>query len=110
MSEIVPADEIENIVGASRHPVEHVGRADSETGTVYILHSQECIDSAPDLLECEFSVALDRGIRDFYPWMLWEGAEDAPVELRISRGYLVPRIIYTNNTAALAAEREVSDE
>jgi hypothetical protein len=65
MSELVPAEEIEQIVGARRHPHQHLGRADSSTETLYILHSQKCKDSGIDLRDCEWSKALDRGI-DLY--------------------------------------------
>lgn len=104
MTELVDASQIEQLVGAQRHPEEHFGRADSETSTVYILHSEACLSSTPDLRDCEYSIALAQGIQDFYPWMLWEAAQDRPVALRIARGYLVPRITHTTNTDALAAE------
>jgi len=75
MSDLVPADRIEAIVGAVRHPTGHIGRAVSAEGTVYILHSQECRDSGVDLRECPYSLALDFGI-DPGGWV-----EDAPVRL-----------------------------
>lgn len=65
MTKIVPADEIETIVGVQRHSTEHWGRAVSSEQTVYILHSQECRDSGIDLRECPYSLALDNGIDPF---------------------------------------------
>jgi hypothetical protein len=62
MSERVPADEIERIVGIERHPTRHYARAVSAEQTVYILHSQMCRDIYGDLRECSFSLALDNGI------------------------------------------------
>ncbi len=40
-----PADQIEQIVGIRRHSQAHFGRAVSAERTVYILHSQRCLDS-----------------------------------------------------------------
>lgn len=90
MSNLVPADSIEKIVGIARHATDHYGRADSAEKTVYILHSQECKDSTPDLRDCPFSIALDRGIEHFWPWTGWRHVQDQAVRLEISRGYLVP--------------------
>ncbi|MCZ2837159.1 hypothetical protein [Modestobacter sp. VKM Ac-2985] len=87
MSDLVPALEIEEIVGVDRHPTEHWGRAVSAEQTVYILHSEACLASGVDLRDCEFSVALDSGIdmRD------WSKREDQPVQLGIDAdGWLVP--------------------
>lgn len=86
MSEIVPADRIEQIVGARRHEHQHLGRADSTAETVYVLHSQRCKDSGIDLRDCEFSQALDRGIDPF----MWENRMDRPVVLAIFRERLFP--------------------
>jgi hypothetical protein len=52
--------------------------------TVYVLHSQECKDSGIDLRDCEFSIALDRGI----PLDRWEHHQDMPVVLSIRDGRL----------------------
>lgn len=84
MADIVPADQIERIVGANRHPYDHIGRAVSATQTVYILHSHECRDSTPDLRTCPYSLALDRGI-DVAEWDL-----DTPAALTIVNGRLSP--------------------
>ena len=54
MSNLVPAEDIERIVGAQRHASRHYGRAVSAEQTVYILHSQQCKDSGIDLCDCEF--------------------------------------------------------
>ena len=78
MTERVPSDQIEDFVGAKRHPEMHLGRLDSKTGTVYIMHPQWCIDQFGELLpHCWFSHALDCGIN----LKEWEGYEDKPVIL-----------------------------
>jgi len=84
MSNLVPADRIEAIVGAVRHPTDHIGRAVSAEETVYILHSQECRDSGVDLRECPYSLALDFGV-DLSGWV-----EDVPVRLAFVDDRLVP--------------------
>ena len=86
MSDLVPADDIEQIVGADRHPLRHLGRADSEAETVYILHSGRCKASRVDLRECTYSRLLDLGIER----ETWAGWEDKPVVLGIGHG---PRLI-----------------
>lgn len=64
MSDLVDPTEIETIVGIKRHDVYHYARAVSDEGglggTVFILHSQSCVDSTPDLRGCPFSLAIDR--------------------------------------------------
>lgn len=60
MTDRVPADQIEGIVGAPRHPTHHIGRL--TRGTVYILHPYTCLGTTPDLRTCPYSYALDRGI------------------------------------------------
>jgi hypothetical protein len=85
VTDLVPAADIERIVGAARHPTEHLGRAVSTEQTVYILHSQKCRDSGIDLRDCAFSVALDHGI----DMSDWDGWEDQPVTLDID-DLLVP--------------------
>ena len=81
MSEFVPADEIERIVGINRHATRHYACAVSAEQTVYILHSSLCKDSGVDLRECFFSLALDNGLDLCY----WEGVEDQPVRVTINR-------------------------
>lgn len=93
MSELVPADQIERIVGVRRHPLQHWGRADDAEQTVYILHSQSCKNSTPDLRMCSFSIALDRGIDGSKAWPEWQHVLDRPVLLKIDEeGYLMPDI------------------
>lgn len=89
MTRLEPSETIEATVGAKRHATSHLGRAVSAEQRVYILHSQECVDSGIDLRECEYSRALDCGI-DMGVW--WD-AQDAPVVLAISAewGDLEPR-------------------
>jgi len=84
VTDLVPADRIEQIVGASRHAVDHIGRAVSSEETVYILHSHACLDSGIDVRECQYSLALDDGI-DPERW-----TEDLPVRLAVVDGRLVP--------------------
>lgn len=84
MSNLVPADQIELVVGAPRHEWKHLARAVSDEQTVYILHSHNCLDSGVDLRECEFSIALDRGINQRH-WI-----EDTTVEVRVLCDKLVP--------------------
>lgn len=86
MAELVPIDYIERIVGIKRDQRRHRGRAVSAEQVVYILHSQECLDSGIDLRDCPFSVALDRGINEYD----WDGLEDTTVSLRVRDGWLVP--------------------
>jgi hypothetical protein len=86
MSNLVPAEEIEQIVGVPRHSQAHYGRAVSAEQTVYILHSKLCLASGLDLRECRFSVALDRGIEQ----RRWTGHEDVAVVLDIWNDELVP--------------------
>lgn len=88
MTDIVPAQDIERIVGVPRRQTEHWGRAVSAEQTVYILHSQECLADPFDLRDCEFSTALDQGI-DPAEWV-----EDVPVPLAVRsnarRDWLIP--------------------
>lgn len=87
MSDIVSADEIEQIVGVKRHATRHYARAVSAGQTVYILHSQTCKDNTPDLRECAFSLALDNGIDEYD----WSDSEDQAVRVTINRSMrLIP--------------------
>lgn len=87
MSTIVPADQIEQIVGARRHALAHLGRAVSAEQTVYILHSQQCKDSGIDLRACIYSKTLDAGISGLPEW---RGREDRVVTLQVEHGWLIP--------------------
>lgn len=87
MTDLVPADQIEQLVGARRHTQAHLGRADSAEQTVYILHSAECKATGVDLRSCVYSRALDRGI-DGLPD--WNDYEDQVVTLQVSHGWLLP--------------------
>lgn len=86
MSELVNPDQIEEIVGAPRYPISHLGRANSTEQKVYILHSRQCKESGIDLRRCLYSRALDAGIDHD----AWEGLEDRPVILAITDRGLVP--------------------
>lgn len=83
MSRLEAADKIEGIVGAKRHPSDHLGRAVSAEQRVYVLHSAECVSSGIDLRACEYSVALDRGI----DLGIWDDYQDMPVTLIIDEEY-----------------------
>ena len=61
MSDLVDHTQIERIVGARRHPTEHIARGVSTEGVAYVLHSEECRTRHADLRDCRFSKALDRG-------------------------------------------------
>ena len=84
MTDLVDPDEIERIVGARRHPIHHLARAVSSEQTVYILHSQRCKDSGIDLRACDFSLALDNGIRE-HEWV-----EDETTLVTTLHGTLLP--------------------
>lgn len=90
MTDLVPTSDIERLVGARRHPTEHLGRAVSAKRRVYVLHSHECRQlhdaGERDLRDCPFSIALDYGIVDED----WEGQQDQPVQLSIDTGLLTP--------------------
>lgn len=87
MTNLVNKSEIEAIVGAPRHNSAHFARAVSEEETVYILHSQWCLDSTPDLRYCAYSLALDNGI-DIDEWIF-----DTAVHVTIHDNRLVPIIL-----------------
>lgn len=103
MTTIVPADQIEKIVGARRHPTHHLGRAVSAEQRVYILHSGACKDSGLDLRKCSYSVALDLGI-DADAW-----EQDAVVSLVIQGGLLVPLDFLPPDVVLLDADGRVAD-
>lgn len=86
MSQLVPPEDIETIVGVNRHHSQHWGRAVSKERTVYILHSQECHDTGDDLRQCPYSLAMDNGINTD-DWV-----EDLPVQLEIVMGLLLPTV------------------
>lgn len=87
MTELVPAEKIETIVGRERHATAHYGRAVSEEDTLYILHSQHCLETRGDLRECIYSLALDNGLR----LRDWGRYVDMPMRLAITEtGRLVP--------------------
>ena len=77
MSERVPEDQIEELVGAKRHPTLHLGRLDSQRLRVYVLHPHSCLERHEDLRECWYSYALDKGIDPFD----WRDHKDVPVVL-----------------------------
>lgn len=86
MTNLVPAEEIEQIVGIRRHETLHYARAVTDDQTVYILHSAACKMTTPDLRVCPFSVALDRGIR----LRDWADKTDQPARVAVRDGRLIP--------------------
>ncbi len=81
MTDRVPADRIEALVGAQRHQREHIIRGDYNTGRAYILHPTECLDRYSDLRDCPWSLALDRAD----VWL----SSDEPSFVRVLDGRLV---------------------
>ena len=86
MSDLVDPAKIEDIVGVQRQKDDHIGRAVSEDKTTYILHSRRCVNSGIDLRYCEFSKALDLGLRA----KDWRDFVDTPVILEVKEGRLIP--------------------
>lgn len=86
MSNLVPAEDIEQIVGQERHQTCHYGRAVTVEQTFYILHSWNCKGSGVDLRDCEYSIALDKGL----DILKWRGFTDEAVVLHIEDGELRP--------------------
>ncbi len=99
MSDLVSPTDIESIVGRMRHATDHYARAVSDDpqrgteNTVYILHSQDCLDSGIDLRECEYSVAMDKGITSPTPWARWKRVQDRPVRVLVVKGWLLPDLM-----------------
>ena len=79
MTDLVPSDQIEQIVGVRRHAYLHYALADSTTGVVSILHSRHCKDHELDLRHCVFSLALDNGLDP----QDWDDVMDTPVIVRV---------------------------
>ena len=59
MTEIVDQNQIEAIVGVRRDKWDHYAKL-TVGGTIYILHSGDCIAEGKDLRECSFSKALNQ--------------------------------------------------
>ena len=83
MSERVPASQIEGLVGAHRHPTEHIVRGDSPSGSgvAYIMHPAVCLARYDDVRECPWSLALTRG----EVWL----PDDLPHRVRLRNGELI---------------------
>lgn len=83
----IPEDQIESLVGTTRHATQHWARAVSDTQTVYILHPLNCREkNGLDLRYCPYSLALDRGI----PEVGWAEHLDRAVRVAIQWNYLLP--------------------
>lgn len=98
MTDLVPPEDIERIVGMRRHETMHIGRANSDEETVYILHSKQCKTSGIDLRDCQLSLALDLGIER----PSWVGYEDRPVALGVIKDRLVPLVDLAIHPAAVS--------
>lgn len=98
MTERVPPEDIEKLVGAKRHPTEHIARAVSAEQIVYILHSQQCLDSTPDLTKCAFSYALDLGI-DKEDW-----TEDVPLVVAVVVRDGITRLLPATDVVGVPAD------
>lgn len=115
MSELVPEEEIEGIVGCRREEALHIGRLEMYPWRFYIMHSAECKATTPDLRECGFSKALDDamscGFDDGTPLMDWldtVGFAPAPIEIvdgKIS-GLTDGRYPWHNDSAEQEASHE----
>lgn len=107
MSDRVPSDEIEAIVGAKRDPYLHQAKAVSAEQTVYVLHSQACLDSGIGLPMCRFSLALDNGIRED------EWVQDEPTVVKVIGAFgqtrLVPKSYVWHEWADSLPDRGQSD-
>lgn len=88
MTDIVPREEIERLVGAKRHPTVHIGRADTALGKVFILHPESCLRRHLDLRKCPYSLALDNGFD--VKKHGWYTALDEPVILWVDKRELIP--------------------
>lgn len=90
--DLVPAQDIEGIVGVPRGR-HHVVRRVFTEQRIYILHSIECAAEQPDLRDCSYSTSLDNyGLIDagvdgeFYEW-----PEDVPIAVSLDEnGFLRP--------------------
>lgn len=83
MSDLVPREQIEQIVGVKRDPGWHYGRAVSNEGMFYILHSQACLDTGLDLRQCPYSLVLSNGGVEEDDWAR---CLDTPVQMIIEHG------------------------
>lgn len=64
MSGKVSAERIAEVFGIERFPFEHAVRVLHSERMVYVLHSQHCVETHPDLRECRYSKAMDEGINE----------------------------------------------
>lgn len=105
MTDLVDPDQIEQIVGAQRDPERHLGRVvmgpEDQQFTVFILHSQRCLDEYDhedqigDLRDCPYSLALDSLIQDAERSMV-SIILDTPLMLSISED---GRLLFTRRSS-----------
>lgn len=90
MTELVNPDMIERIVGHERHDHLHIARMVEAEQKLYVLHSRECKNSTPDLRQCPFSLALDKGLDPD----IWDGITEHEINalaISVKTGQLYPR-------------------
>lgn len=92
MTNKVPSDTIEGLVGEKRSATLHFAKAVSDEKTVYILHSKRCLIETPDLRNCKYSLALDNGI----DMLAWEKCMDQTVWVTIEFEKLFPTSVLQN--------------
>lgn len=90
----------ERIVGMRRNATEHLARAVSAEQRVYVLHSEQCKSTTPDLRDCPYSIALDEGI----DLEAWHEFQDQPVRVTIDPEYddLVPHSVPESHDSEVA--------
>lgn len=110
-TDLVESSKIEDIVGVPRLRSNHVIRAVSSEHRTYLLHSQRCASTTPDLRECPFAIAQGEyglwGISpeecedgDGYEWV-----EDTPIVVMINEdGFLAPDPANTKSLPGLIAQ------
>ena len=85
VTNLVDPSDIEIIVGAKRDETFHIGWFNSPGGIFYILHSQQCVSSEPDLRDCEYSKSLDEHWVDVLEW-----TEGVPRFIKLGDGQIEP--------------------
>ncbi|MBS3177722.1 MULTISPECIES: hypothetical protein [unclassified Pseudoclavibacter] len=90
MSDLVPQDAIEIIVGAERHEALHIARMVSGEEVIYVLHSRSCLVTREelkiDLRECPYAKTTDKGLK----LEDWKDCSDRAVVVRIVNQRLKP--------------------
>ena len=89
MVNIIPPDEIEELVGSARLFDKHVGRVITAERRFVLMHSEQCLQEYDDLRDCPYSQSMQS---NFYSGR-WESHRDEAmlVELDRETGVLYPR-------------------